>query len=100
MNRFTLEEKITKILDIDDLLDDLMYMYADAPNPPTEDDVVNMIIGIKSTLNIRYDKLWNTFEQLVKDGTIDDAHRRHTETQTNWNKKTPINQQTEQKELV
>ena len=83
MDRFTLEDDITRVLDIDEMLDDLMYLIGDSPERPTEDDMINTIIGIKSILNIRHSKMWNTFEQLVKNGTIDDAHRRHTETQTN-----------------
>ena len=83
MDRFTLEDDISRVLDIDSMLDDLMYMIGDSPEKPTEDDMINTIIGIKSILQIRHGKMWNTFEQLIKNGTIDDAHRRHIETQTN-----------------
>jgi hypothetical protein len=65
-DRFTLEEKITKILDIEDLIEDLMFKIGDSTCPASEDDILNALIGIKFTLNVRHEQTWSVFEDLVK----------------------------------
>lgn len=69
-DRFDLEDRISKLLDIDESIEDIIYMVGDSPNKPTEDDLLNALIGLKSTLNIRYERMWNTFEELIKNGQI------------------------------
>jgi hypothetical protein len=69
-DRFDLEERISKLLDISENIEDLIYMVGDSPNKPTEDDLLNALIGLKSTLDVRYDRLWNTFEELIKNGQL------------------------------
>ena len=65
-DRFTLEEKITKILDIEDLIEDLIFKIGDSTSPASEDDILNALIGIKFTLNTRHEQTWSVFEDLVK----------------------------------
>lgn len=69
-DRFDLEDRISKLLDIDECIEDIIYMVGDSPNKPTEDDLLNALIGLKSMLNIRYERMWNTFEELIKNGQI------------------------------
>lgn len=70
IDRFKLEEDVSSILDVSDMIDDLMYIMYEKEQPATEDDTMNMIIGIKSTLTARHDRLFNTMETLIKDGVI------------------------------
>lgn len=70
MNRFDLEDALSRMLDIENELDDIIYKVGDSPERPSEDDILNLLIGIKSLNQARYERLWNIFEQLIKDGTI------------------------------
>ena len=70
MNRFDLEDAISRMLDIENELDDIIYKVGDSPERPSEDDILNLLIGVKSLNQARYERLWNIFEQLIKDGTI------------------------------
>lgn len=65
-DRFTLEEKITKILDIEDLIEDLIFKIGDSTSPASEDEILNALIGMKFTLNARHEQTWSVFEDLVK----------------------------------
>lgn len=69
-DRFDLEDRISKLLDISENIEDLIYMVGDSPNKPTEDDLLNALIGLKSTLDVRYERLWSTFEELIKNGQL------------------------------
>ena len=70
IDRFELEERISSMLDIGESIDDLIYLIGDAKETPTEDEILNALIGMKSSLDIKYKRLWSTFEQLIQDGTI------------------------------
>jgi hypothetical protein len=69
-DRFDLEEAITNVFDINDELEVLMYRIGDSPVSPTEDELMNMLIGIIELNKVRYEKLWNTFESLIEKGVI------------------------------
>ncbi|MDC3298540.1 hypothetical protein OAU81_00550 [bacterium] len=66
MNRFDLEEKLQQIDNIEAELDLLLYAVGDSPKVSTEDDLMNMIIGMQAMHRKRYEQLWNCFESLVK----------------------------------
>ena len=70
MNRFDLEEKIQDIDLIEKELELLLYSIGDSPVVSTEDQLMNMIIGMQAMHKKRYEQLWNCFEALIKDGTI------------------------------
>ena len=70
MNRFDLEEAITEVFTFNEELETLIYRVGDSPVDPTEDELLNIMIGIKELNKVRFEKLWNTFEALVADGTI------------------------------
>ena len=70
MDRFDLEEAISEVFTTNEELETLLYRIGDSPVTPSEDELMNMLIGIIELNKVRYEKLWNTFEALVKDGTI------------------------------
>ena len=69
-DRFDLEEAITETFTSNEELETLLYRIGDSPVTPTEDEILNMIIGIIELNKVRYEKLWNTFEALVSNGVI------------------------------
>ena len=70
MNRFDLEEDISNLNQIGEDIETMIYAIGDSPNKHTEDQLLNMLIGIKQLHDTRYEKMWTTFEHLIKDGTI------------------------------
>ena len=70
MNRFDLEEKIQQIDSIEQELQLLLYSIGDSPTRSSEDELMNMVIGMQELHKKRYEQLWTCFEDLVKDGTI------------------------------
>lgn len=73
-NRFDLEEAITEVFTFNEELDTIIYRVGDSPVTPTEDDLINMMIGIKELNKVRFEKLWNTFEALLANGVISNKH--------------------------
>lgn len=69
-DRFDLEDRISKMLDISENVEDLIYKVGDSPDKPTEDDLLNALIGLKYTIDIRYERLWRTFEELISNGHL------------------------------
>jgi hypothetical protein len=67
MNRFDLEENIQAMGAIQEDLEALLYKVGDSPTPPTEDELTNALIGMIELHKIRYEKLWNCFEQTIKE---------------------------------
>lgn len=65
MDRFTLEDHISKLNNIQDDLDAVIYRYADAKQSCTEDHMLNMLIGVKELHQARWQQAWDTFEHLV-----------------------------------
>ena len=70
MNRFDLEEAIGQMSQFTTDIDTVIYAVGDAPKPPTEDELLNMLIGMKQLHETRYQKMWNTFEYLTRKGII------------------------------
>ena len=70
MDRFDLEDAISRMLDIDNEIEDLIYKVGDDKNQPTEDEVLNILIGMKALNQVRYDRLWTVFESLIKHDII------------------------------
>jgi hypothetical protein len=70
MDRFKLEEQLQSCASVQEELETILYKVGDSPTPPTEDELANMLIGVIELHKVRYEKMWNTFETLVKDKTI------------------------------
>ena len=67
-DRFNLEEEIHKVWATEEDLETVLYRIMDAPEgPPSEDEITNMLIGLKEIHNSRCIKLWDVFETMVKD---------------------------------
>ena len=69
-DRFDLEEAISEVFTTNEELETLLYRIGDSPVTPTEDEILNIIIGIMELNKVRYEKLWNTFEALISNGVI------------------------------
>ena len=66
-DRFNLEEEIQKVWQTADDLDTILYRIMDAPDePPTEDEITNMLIGLKEIHKSRCLKLMDVFESMVE----------------------------------
>lgn len=69
-NRFDLEEAISGMAQLSRDIDTIMYAYADSPIKATEDELLNMLIGVKQLHETRYQKMWSTLEELIKQGNF------------------------------
>lgn len=67
IDRFDLEQEILACWNVTTDLDVFLHRYLDGPEM-SEDDVANVILGIKSLYELKFEKCWNTFEQLLKNG--------------------------------
>ena len=70
MNRFELEDAMSNLSLVGEDIETMIYAIVDSPIKHTEDQLLNMLIGIKQLHDTRYQKMWNTFEELIKNGTI------------------------------
>ena len=70
MDRFDLEEAMSALYNMGDDIDVILHSYMDARVRPTEDDMANMLIGAKALHNARYQRMWQVFEELIKNGVI------------------------------
>ena len=69
-NRFDLEEAMSEMAQLSSDIDTIMYAYADAPIGATQDEMLNMLIGVKQLHEARYQKMWGIIEELIKNGTL------------------------------
>lgn len=69
-DRFDLEQAISEVFTTNEELELLLYRVGDSPVTPSEDELMNMLIGIIELNKVRYEKLWNTFESLVANKVI------------------------------
>ena len=69
-DRFDLEEAIGQMAQFANDIDTIIYAIGDAPEPATEDELLNMLIGVKQLHESRYQKMWVTFEELIKNEAI------------------------------
>ena len=61
-----LETEIMNLGQIESDLESLLYKVMDDPNPPTEDELSNLLIGIIAMHRVRFDKMFAVFEECVK----------------------------------
>jgi len=65
VNRFDLEQEIMKCWHVVDDLKLFGQRYMDG-KPMTEDEVSNMILALETLYGHKFEQLWNTFEQCLK----------------------------------
>jgi hypothetical protein len=70
MNRFELEDAMSDLHQIGEDIETIIYAIGDSTIKHTEDQLLNMLIGMKQLHDTRYQKMWGIFEQLIKNGTI------------------------------
>ena len=68
-DRFDLEQQI---LDCWRIVDDLKFLteYVIEDSSSTKDSISNVTIGLEQLYQIKFDKLFRTFEELVRNKTI------------------------------
>ena len=53
-------------------LETILYKVGDAPTQPTEDQLMNMLIGVMDLHKVRYEKMWASWNEYVKQNTKSD----------------------------
>ena len=66
-DRFNLEAEIMNVWNTKGDLNAITGRIMDDPDPMTEDDIANVLIGLSELHDIRCKKLFNVFESMVKD---------------------------------
>jgi|TARA_B110000495_G_C23012697_1_gene599198 hypothetical protein len=66
MNRFDLEEAMGEMQATQNDMETMIYAIGDSPIKHTEDQLLNMLIGMKQLNETRYQKMWAIFEELIK----------------------------------
>ena len=67
-NSFDLETEIQSVWNTENDLDTILYRLMDCSEGPcSEDDIANMIMGLKEMHKSRCLKLWDTFERMAED---------------------------------
>lgn len=61
-----LEEAMGNMSNIQDDIDALIYAIGDAPRKYTEDELLNMLIGMSQLHKTRYDIMWQEYETFTK----------------------------------
>lgn len=69
-DRFDLEEAMGEMLATQNDIETMIYAIGDSPIKHTEDELLNMLIGMKQLNETRYQKMWSIFEQLIKEKKI------------------------------
>jgi hypothetical protein len=65
MNRFDLEQLILKAWGMSDDIDLVLWKMMDCEEQPSEDDVANMLLALKTLHEMRMAKVWECFENLI-----------------------------------
>jgi hypothetical protein len=66
-DRFNLEAEIMSVWNTKDDLNAITSRMMDDPDPMTEDEIANVLIGLSELHDIRCKKLFNVFESMVRD---------------------------------
>ena len=66
-DRFNLEAEIMSVWNTKDDLESITSRMMDDPDPMSEDDITNVLIGLSELLDIRCKKLFDIFEKMVID---------------------------------
>jgi len=75
VDRFDLEDAIMKAWHT---TDDIKAFYTSAENM-NEDQVINALMGLEIFAEMRFNELWNTYEQCISNGVFSDSTTRGAE---------------------
>jgi hypothetical protein len=83
-DRFDLEDDIMKCWNVTEDLDMVLERVLDSPkfkNMPPElaDKIANLLIGMKELYEMRFERLWETFESMIKDRKLDYYYDEYTQ---------------------
>ena len=67
-DRFDLEQDIVKMWQTAENLKEFVRQYIDSPKIMDEDEVANYIDGIMRVHELQCERLWEGFEQMIKQG--------------------------------
>jgi hypothetical protein len=67
-----LEQAMGTMSDIQSDIDTMIYAIGDAPRTYTEDELLNMLIGMSQLHQTRYDNLWVQYENYRRDNKLFD----------------------------
>lgn len=70
MTRFDLEQQIMSCWSIVDDINLLNSKHQDEPGSMSPDDVANYLLGLETIYHVKFEKLFDTFEQLVREKKI------------------------------
>jgi hypothetical protein len=65
-SRFDLEQDILKCYDVCQNIENFLRKFSDDPKPLSEDEVFNIVNGIREVHSIQVDRLWDGFENMIK----------------------------------
>lgn len=65
-DRFDLEQQILDCWHIVDDIKILTESVCDHSPPLTEDEIANVLIGMQHLYQLKFEKLFNTFEQMIQ----------------------------------
>ena len=63
------ESSMSDTYNIFNELETILYKVGDAPTQPTEDELMNMLIGVIDLHKVRYEKMWTSWEDFKKQNT-------------------------------
>lgn len=70
--RFDLEGRIMMAWQTSDDLEDILHAHFDSEKGPlSQDQLMNTLQGIQTFHNIRMQRLWETFERIIKDKSFE-----------------------------
>jgi hypothetical protein len=64
-----LEADMSDTYNIFNELETILYKVGDAPTQPTEDQLMNMLIGVIDLHKVRYEKMWASWNEFQKQNT-------------------------------
>ena len=70
MDRFTLEELISQLGNLEDDIDMVARRLYNAPRKADEDEIANALIGIKTIHKLRREETLQTLEHLITTGDL------------------------------
>ena len=74
-DRFNSEAEIMSVWNTKDDLNAITSRMMDDPDPMSEDDIANVLIGLSELHDIRCKKLFNVFETMVKEKRFNEIEK-------------------------
>jgi hypothetical protein len=81
-----LEQAMGKMSNIQSDIDTMIYAIGDAPRQYTEDELLNMLIGMSQLHQTRYDNLWVEYENYRRENNMFDKDDIFDQNYMNQNK--------------